>query len=158
MSLKDEVEQLRRVPIFANIEPAKLKLLAFSSRRLRFNPGDLLFRQGEIGDAAYVVLHGAAEVLVDSPAGPLHVADVGPNEIVGEVAILCDVTRTATVRAAGNLDVLRIEKTEFFRLIGDFPDMAIGVMRVLAHRLGETTSELIEARARLNAGHASGLA
>lgn len=148
MLLKDEVEMLRRVPLFSKIAPAKLKLLAFASERLNCRDGQNLFRQGDPGDAAYVVLSGTADVLVNADGGEVKVADVEQNSIVGEIAILCDVSRTATVRATSRLEVLKISKENFLGLMNDFPDMAVEIMRVLADRLNHTTSELTAARAR----------
>ena len=70
MSLKQEFELLRRVPMFAEIEPAKLKLLAFMSERIGFDPGKQLMRQGDPADAAYLIIEGYADVIVETPAGP----------------------------------------------------------------------------------------
>jgi len=145
-SLKDEVDVLRRIPLFANIEPQKLKLLAFTSERVSFAPGQELFHQGDNADAAYVIISGSAEVLVDTPQGVLQVADVQSGDFVGEIAILCDVPRTATVRALQPLVTLKIMKDHFLRMVAEFPEMAIEIMRELAHRLQRTTSELTEAR------------
>ena len=64
MSLNEEVEALRSVPLFAKIEPSKLKLLAFTSERLTFPAGGELFHQGDPGDAAYIILDGQADVVV----------------------------------------------------------------------------------------------
>ncbi len=149
MSIEDEVDVLRRIPLFAKVDVSRLKLLAFTSERITFEPGQELFRQGDIGDAAYVIIDGTAEVLVETPTGPVSVATIERNAFVGEIAILCDVPRTATVRAVDRLDTLKIMKEHFLRLIAEFPDMAIEVMRVLADRLGQTTSELTQARNRL---------
>ena len=99
MSLAKDVEVLRNIPLFAKVEPAKLKLLAFTSERLEYMAGDELFRQGDYGDAAYIILEGEADVLVDTPEGAVKVATLGKNDIIGEIAILCDVPRTATVVA-----------------------------------------------------------
>ncbi|MGO4439508.1 cyclic nucleotide-binding domain-containing protein [Rhizobium sp. RAF56] len=148
MLLKDEVEMLKKVPIFSRIAPAKLKLLAFTSDRVSFRDGQILFRQGDTGDAAYVVLSGTADILVETPAGQIKVADVDVNSIVGEIAILCDVSRTATVKATSSLEALRISKEHFLKLLTDFPEMAVEIMRVLADRLYHTTSELSAARSR----------
>jgi CRP/FNR family transcriptional regulator, cyclic AMP receptor protein len=142
MSLKEEVELLQHIPFFANIEPAKLKLLAFTSERVGFDPGQTLFRQGDMGDAAYIIIDGEAEVLVDTAAGPAIVATLGKNAFVGEIAILCDVPRTATVRAKERLVTLRISKDLFMRLVTEFPQMAIAIMRELAHRLEMTNERL----------------
>jgi len=150
MVLKDEVERLRLVPLFGNVASAKLKLLAFTSQRLSFKAGHTLFHQGDPGDAAYVVLSGSADVLVDSGSGEIKIANVGPNSIIGEIAILCEVSRTATVRANSNLDVLRIDKDQFLALLAEFPEMALQIIRVLADRLGQTTEELSKARGIIN--------
>ncbi len=148
MSLNEEVEALRRIPLFAKIEPAKLKLLAFTSQRITYKPGDVLFHQGDPGDAAYVIFGGEADVTVNTPGGPLTVAHLKQHDFVGEIAILCDVPRTATVTAVTELVTLRIAKDLFFRLVNDFPQIAIEIMRVLAQRLERTTADLREARAK----------
>jgi CRP-like cAMP-binding protein len=147
MSIEKEVETLRQIPLFANIEPAKLKLMAFASERLTFEPGHALFRQGDVGEAAYIILEGEAVVSVDAPTGPLTVARFAKNDIVGEIAILCDVPRTATVTSTSELVTLKITKELFFRMITDFPEIGVEVMRVLAHRLEQTTAALRVAQA-----------
>jgi CRP-like cAMP-binding protein len=77
------------------------------------------------------------------------VAQLAKNEFIGEIGILCDVPRTATVRAATELTTLKITKEVFFRMVTDFPAMGVEVMRVLAHRLEDTTVKLREARSRI---------
>jgi CRP-like cAMP-binding protein len=149
MSLAKDVEVLRSIPIFAKIEPAKLKLLAFTSERLEFMDGDEVCHQGDFGDAAYIILDGQADVLVDTPNGALKVAMVGKNDIIGEIAILCDVPRTATVTARTELATLKISKDNFFQLLGQFPQIGIEVMHELASRLHHTTQALTAAKARL---------
>lgn len=148
MFLKDEVLMLRQVPLFAGLEPAKLKLLAFSSDRVSYGAGEVLFRQGDAGDAAYVILSGKAEILVDSEQGPIRVAELGENAIIGEIAILCDAARTATVKAETPIETLRIRKEQFIKLLTDFPEVMLEVMRVLAERLSQTTAALTEERSR----------
>ena len=148
MLLKDEVGMLKRVPLFAGVEPAKLKLLAFTSDRVSYNAGQVLFRQGEEGDAAYVILTGSADILVESDAGQIKVAGVEPNAIVGEIAILCDVSRTATVQASERLEALRIRKDHFIRMLKENPEMTLEILKVLADRLSATTAELSLERGR----------
>ncbi|MCO5072376.1 MAG: cyclic nucleotide-binding domain-containing protein [Rhizobiaceae bacterium] len=148
MLLKDEVGMLKRVPLFAGVEPAKLKLLAFTSDRVSYNAGQVLFRQGEEGDAAYVILTGSADILVESDAGQIKVAGVEPNAIVGEIAILCDVSRTATVQASERLEALRIRKDHFLRMLKENPEMTLEILKVLADRLSATTAELSLERSR----------
>jgi CRP-like cAMP-binding protein len=149
MLLKDEVGLLKKVPLFAQIDPAKLKLLAFTSERMAFQPGQVICRQGDPGDAAYVIISGDADVVAETAVGEVPLARVGQNAIIGEIAILCDVPRTATVKAGTRIETLKIEKEHFLRLMREFPDMAIQVMRELADRLSKTTAELSHARNEL---------
>ncbi len=148
MILKDEVRILRQVPLFAGMEPAKLKLLAFTSDRVSFAADEILFNQGDVGDAAYLVLEGMADVLVESPNGRIKVAEIERNSIVGEMSILCDAPRNATVQAQTPIEALRIRKEQFLKLLADFPEVTIEVMRVLADRLSQTTVALTEERSR----------
>ena len=99
MSIEQEVEILRRIPLFANVEPAKLKLMCFASERITYKSGQSLFEQGDIGDAAFIIIEGTADVIVNRD-GPMVVAQLGKDDIVGEIAILVDIPRTAAVTEA----------------------------------------------------------
>jgi CRP-like cAMP-binding protein len=149
MSLKQEFELLRRVPMFAEIEPAKLKLLAFMSERVAFDPGKQLMRQGDPADAAYLIIDGKAEVIVQTPSGPVTVATLGANAIVGEMGILCNAPRNATVCAKDRLVTLRISKEPFMRMVREFPSMAVSIMQELAHRVESTNNQLSGALAEV---------
>ena len=150
MSLQQEVDLLRKIPMFAKIDPAKLKLLAFTSERISYVEGDVLFRQGDVGDAAFVIISGEAEVSIDTDKGPLVVARLRDHDFVGEIAILCDVPRTATVTARSKVEALRITKDLFFRMVKEFPEIAVEVMRELAQRVENTNTRLREIAAGRN--------
>ena len=143
MSLIEEVDLLKKIPLFSNIEVSKLKLLAFTSERVKFAAGETLFNQDDMGDAAYIIMAGEADVVIDTDGGPVTVATLKKNDFVGEIAILCDVPRTATVRAKTDLITLMITKDLFFRLITEFPQMAVEIMRELAQRLEKTTKAAV---------------
>ncbi len=150
MSIEQEVEILRKIPLFANVEPAKLKLMCFASERITFKQGQSLFEQGDVGDSAYIIIEGSADVIVTTE-GPMVVAQLGKNDIVGEIAILVDIPRTATVTATSELTTLKVTKDLFFRMVSDFPEMGVEIMRVLAQRLESTTAALLKARAAVGA-------
>lgn len=145
MNLNEEVEILKGVPIFANMELARLKLLAFTGERITFAAGQEVCHQGDPGDAMYVILGGTADVLLETPDGQIAVAEMRKNNFFGEIAILSDVPRTATIKAREQLSTLKISKDMFYRLVTEFPTMAIGMMRELAHRLEDTNQKLREA-------------
>ena len=142
MSLVQEFELLRQIPFFSDMEAARLKLLAFMSQRVAYDGGKTLFKQGDAADAAYLIIEGEADILVETPTGPVTIATLGPHDILGEIAILCDVPRTATVQAKTRIVALRIAKEPFMRMVREFPTMAVSIMRELAHRLEMTNNQL----------------
>lgn len=144
MSLEQEVELIRRFPIFSKIAPAKQKLLCFSSERLTYGAGQEIFHMGDPGDACYVVIDGQIDISVDRPHGQdsLLLSTVGTNDILGEIAIFGQVPRTATATAKGRVEVLRISADLFRSVIRENPDAAIELIRSLADRLANTTALL----------------
>lgn len=144
MTLDTEVQALRQVPMFREIDPARLKLLAFTSERVMYSDGQSFFAQGDPADAAYVLLAGRASVVIQTPAGPLVVAELAGNDLLGEMGILSDAPRSATVVAKGDVTALRIDKRVFLELLGQFPQMSVAVMRELAKRLERTNAKLAQ--------------
>jgi len=143
MTLETEVQSLRQVPMFRDIDPARLKLLAFTSERVQFAAGQKFFSQGDPADAAYVILDGKADVVLKTPGGEFKVAELGTNALLGEMGILSDAPRSATIVAAEPTTALRIDKRVFLELLTQFPQMSIAVMRELASRLERTNAQLV---------------
>lgn len=150
--LKSELDLLRAVPLFAGIEPARLKLIAYTSDSIAYRVGQVICRQGEQGEAAYLILEGEADVSLSTETGAYVVANLMPGDVVGEIAILCDVPRTATVTARTPLTALRIRKDAFLELVGHFPEVAAQIMRGLAVRLSHTNIELARAHSQIGSG------
>jgi CRP-like cAMP-binding protein len=130
-----EAEMLRKVPIFGGLDPGKLKLLAFTSRALRFAPGEILMRVNEPADSAYVIIEGEAEVLSETAAGEFVVATLGKHDSIGEMGVILNGPRGATVRAKSAVRALRISGDVFLRLLTDNPECALHVMRDLSKRV-----------------------
>lgn len=138
MDLKTESDALHKVPMFAKLEPSKLKLLAFTSQLLTFEDGEILFEQGDPSDSAYVVLEGDMEVLVGR-GDEVDVAGVlGINELVGEMGVLANAPRSATIRARGQVVALRIEPDLFLDLIAENASVALDIMRQLSVKLARS--------------------
>ena len=142
MSLEQEVELIRQIPIFKKIPPAMQKLLCFGSERLTYNAGQILCKAGDVGDAGYVLIEGAVEITVPTPKGPIVINTMGRNEVIGEIAIFGDVPRTATVTATTRGEALKISKELFINIVRQNPDAAIELIRILAIRLSNTTQQL----------------
>ena len=141
-TLKDDVAMLRRVPLFESVDPSKLKLIAYTASQLVFDNGELVFEQGSNGTSAYLIVRGKADILSESGGEQVVVATLGTNALFGEISAFCDVPRTAAVQANGQLTVLELKRENLMELIGQFPDVAVEVIRELARRLAQTTSDL----------------
>ena len=150
MSLNKAVEAMQQTPIFAGIDPKRLRLLAFMSESLTYRAGELLFEQGDEGDSAFVVIDGSASVLINIAGERKEVAVIGSKQIFGEMAVLCDIPRTAAIGAKTDLEVLRIDRDAFLKLLTEFPEVSLQVMRFLAARLEATTKDLGAAQAQIN--------
>jgi len=146
MSLEQEVELIRQFPIFSKIQPAMQKLLCFSADRLTYDAGQVMFNAGDAGDAAYIVIEGKIEISVPTPSGPIVVNTLGRNDIIGEIAIFGEVPRTATAKALSRVETLKISKELFIKIIRENPDAAIELIKILAARLANTTTQLTRTR------------
>lgn len=131
----DEVRVLRSVAIFANLDTARLKLLAFTSERMTFAAGDVLFRQGDESDAAYVLVSGSADILIEAEDGPVRISTVAENAIIGEMGIVTGDPRSATIVATSAIDALKLRKEVFLAVLAEFPTMALSVTRLMVKRL-----------------------
>ena len=147
MKFEAEVNALQRTPMFQGVDPSRLRLLAFMGEDRTFRDGEYVVRQGDSSDSAYLILGGAAEVEVAFGESSTVVATLGASEVFGEIAMLCETPRTASIRASGELRTLMFEREGMLRLLREFPEMAIEMSRSLAQRLERTTGELARLRA-----------
>lgn len=89
--------------------------------RQHFEAGEVVFSQGDLGDSVYVIQSGECDVLRESEEGQIHLATLSPGDYFGEMAVINDVTRNATVRARTTMDVLLVSKNDFDSLKGNIP-------------------------------------
>lgn len=110
-----------------------------------FEPGEEIFHQGDLGDRIYIIAHGQAEVVRDENGREVSLARLGPVEYVGEMALLNQTTRNATVRCLEPLDVLSIHKREFSLLAANLPAMRESFEKVMSQRTQATKAALVGA-------------
>jgi ABC-type sulfate/molybdate transport systems ATPase subunit len=144
VGLNEIVTLLMDIPLFADIDRSKLKLLAFTGERLQFNENQEVFHQGDPGHHAYVIVEGEVDVVLESRGGESTVATLGSNEFFGEMALLSKIPRTTTIRAKTPLVLLRFSQDVFLRLVDENSKIARAMMRVLAERLAATLHDYSE--------------
>jgi CRP-like cAMP-binding protein len=105
---------------------------------VRIKAGERLFRQGDPGDVMYILLTGEVEVTMDG----LSIEVSKPGDILGEMAVIDDCPRSATVTARTDCELAVIDKKRFNFLVDETPRFAIDVMRVMARRLKQSDQRL----------------
>jgi ATP-binding cassette, subfamily B, bacterial len=126
---------LRRVPEFATLDGPQLAEIAARLQSLRVSAGAEVVRQGEAGDALYLIVAGEAEVLAATGGPPLAVLRTG--DYFGEVALLYDVPRTATVRARKDLTLYALDRDGFTRLLAVAPGIREAIEAAVVRRMGQ---------------------
>jgi hypothetical protein len=130
-----ELALLRGIPMFAPLQPDILERLALNLEALRFEPGKAIVREGDPGDRLFVIANGEVEISIDDAV----VGRQGPGTEFGEIALLRDVPRTATVTALTDVEVLALPREVFLAAItGDSTSRAAADAVVIA-RLGEAS-------------------
>jgi HEAT repeat protein len=136
LSLMERIVFLRRVPLFVELSPADLKHVAESVTEQVFPDGEVIAEQGEPGDEMYVLLSGEMRVLVSKDGeAATEVARRGPGEYVGEMAVITQAPRMASLVASGAVRALTIDRRRFERILRERPEASLAVMRELCNRL-----------------------
>jgi CRP/FNR family transcriptional regulator, cyclic AMP receptor protein len=132
-----KVEALKRAPLFEDLSRNELDELAKRTDDLDFAAGKVLCSEGEVGSEFYVIMDGKAEV---TRAGQ-QVASLGEGDFFGEVALVQDAPRTATVTATTPIRCFVLTRGRFLNLLDDSPGVERKVMRALAKRLAAVSDD-----------------
>jgi CRP-like cAMP-binding protein len=145
MSLGDDIRNLSRIPLFAEVEPEALRLIAFAGETRILRAGDVLFHRGETSDCGYIVLTGSIAIDAAGDGSPA-VQIVGPNSLIGEIALISQTERPATALAREPSTVLKISRPLFHRVLKEFPLSAQRLHAAIQKRLFHFTRELEQLR------------
>jgi CRP-like cAMP-binding protein len=125
---------LKATPLFAGLPADTLEALVGNLQLISLVRGDFLFREGEPGDALYVVAEGELSMMAEGPPR-VEMARLGPGSFIGEVALMTDQPRTATVVALDNSDLLRIDRLTLAKTLQNHGHVLHAVLRFVRDRL-----------------------
>ncbi|HEX2141146.1 MAG TPA: ATP-binding protein [Candidatus Limnocylindria bacterium] len=129
------IEALRAAPLFTGLADDDLARLAATVERMRLAPGEYLVREGDAGDAMFVVVSGELEVTKRAGAAEQPVAVVGPGAIQGEIGAISGASRAASVRAMTDVEVLRVPREGLLALLDAGPEPALALLRTVLERI-----------------------
>jgi CRP-like cAMP-binding protein len=141
VSLDSDSRQLGLVPSFERLDFEARRLLAFSAETKILRAGDVLFQRGEKSDCGYFILKGSI-ALDYSSDGSRSVQIVGPNRLIGEMALLVETERPAMAVAREPSSVLKISRQLFRRVLEEYPQAADAIRAALTSELTAFVAEL----------------
>lgn len=147
MSTLNKLDVLARSPLFEQLSQAELQMLAELSRPRRFAAGEVIFHEGDLGDALFVIVSGEVEVVRAGPDGKERtLAVLAAPKFFGEMSLIDKEYRSATVRAREAAELLQLSADNLNSFRKNFRDgflfVVVNIARVLSSRLREANARL----------------
>jgi len=138
--MSEAIEALRPVELFQHLNEEQLSLLAEHSREVQFRKNAILMTEGDAGESMYVILTGLVKVYVSDEDGKeLVLYEQGAGAVIGDIALLDDEPRSASVSTLDKTTALMIGKSSFIECLKQSPEMSLGIIRSLTQRLRHAT-------------------
>ncbi len=136
MTVQVTHEKLASISIFQDLSPETRSALAAHCRLVNLSPGAVLFEQGDTSRTLYLIEKGTVDIVREYEDGEkIVLAALGPNEVIGELSMLSNEPRTATVIAVNDVVLIALDRDVFYQYIGQYPSMAVEVLVQLSRRL-----------------------
>jgi CRP-like cAMP-binding protein len=146
MTIEDDISFLERVPTLSLLGREALRILAIGAESRYVHDGDVLFREGEVADAGYVVQEGTITLASANARIGVAPITVGPGGLIGELALLTETVRPATATANEPSSVIRIPRKLFLKMLEGYPDAARRLREAVALRATEAMHEIANVR------------
>ena len=138
-------EVLSRIWLFSGLSQDQLDVISSFTFHKTFHPGELIVEEGRTGNGCYVILSGEVEVVKAlGTENQLILATRGSGEVLGEMALLGEWPRTASVRAVSEVGCLGIDRWVFLSQLERAPQVGIRLLQVLAERLRDADARLVQ--------------
>ena len=134
---------LANIPLFARLKKGHVEKLAKRCHELNYSPGETIVEQGKVGVGLFILVKGQVEVSRSHEDGTsIHLQNLEPPSFFGELSLLDDQPRTATVRAVPASTCLAINKLDFLDELNSDPEMAVEMLKDLASRFRRVVQQL----------------
>src|SRR5438445_7695954 len=139
------IDFLKRVSMFEDLDQKSLEAIANAAVEQRYEPGQDIVRQGDTGVGAFIIRSGKVDVLQDRGGKETKIATLGPGDVFGEMALLDEFPRSATVRALEPTTALGIQRWHFRGILESHPQIALALLPMLTRRIRNAEHMLPEA-------------
>ncbi len=145
----DRVLLLHKTEIFSQLNMDELGQLAGILEEEEFDEGEILFRKGDLGNAAYLVLSGQVEITLPQGRREEILAVMKPGDFFGEMALLDGGTRSAGARCSSAARLYRLNRRDFLRVLNRHPSISLGIISIFSERLRNGNRQLSSLRKAL---------
>jgi CRP-like cAMP-binding protein/KaiC/GvpD/RAD55 family RecA-like ATPase len=134
---------LRGIPLFASVSVDDLSSLSRQFTRRRYRKDEIIFHKGDFGSTFHIINSGGVKLSIPSEeGGDVFLAYLGPGDFFGELALLDARPRSATATARDSTETLALEREDFLDFVKLYPDVAVGILAVLAQRIRNLNYQL----------------
>jgi len=140
----DEEETLRRVPLFEGLQPKQLKSLARWTTTRTYQPGQVVVNEGQIGMGLYCIQSGSVKITKRSANEEREIRSMGAGESFGEISLLDDKPRSATVTAVEPTTAVLLDKSQFIAELKTYPEIALSILPVLVGWLRDADAKIAD--------------
>jgi CRP/FNR family transcriptional regulator, cyclic AMP receptor protein len=142
--LESNLNVLRKIPVFSGVPLNRLKLYAYLCKRRCYLNGEFIFRQGEADDRGYILLSGNARIVREYEDHSVFLNELQEGDFFGGVALLSDVKRLFSVRAATDIECLTLDRESFRKLLVQFPEVGVKVLDMMVKRIVQMEEKLMQ--------------
>jgi len=140
----DVEETLRRVPLFEGLQPKQLKSLARWTTTRTYQPGQVVVNEGQIGMGLYCIQSGSVKITKRSASEEREIRSMGAGESFGEISLLDDKPRSATVTAVEPTTAVLLDKSQFIAELKTYPEIALSILPVLVGWLRDADATIAD--------------
>jgi CRP-like cAMP-binding protein len=142
MAVDDDIRVLSHVSLFEGLAREHLRLLAFGSDNLHFPAGEILYREGDNAECAFVVTSGKVALFRERNGETRELAIMEKGALLGEMALIAETTRMTSARADTTVDLIAVNRRLFRRLLEEYPVVAARLHQRIAHDLQELVGRI----------------
>ena len=142
MAINDDIILLKKFDFFSKMTTEQLRLLIFGAERQEFASGEMIFKEGELAESAYVVLSGTVNLYRQNNNSGQPIDIINRNALINELALVTEINRPFTAIAQSNSKVLEINRMVFLRLVKEFPDITRYIYDYVNERIHELANNI----------------